>query len=168
MLSLFAVVLTACAGETGGRVTAVPLRGPITKVLRQAPASLSECRQSGVTFARPYWRAPYVECSSEVAGRKETIMVDADSVVTDLYSTETVPSAKRASAFASLIGELTSAFGPPHRCAPTKYEWKQGDSLHVVAQITAGSDVGPAAAGPWRVVEIIRLGPLDARTWACG
>jgi hypothetical protein len=109
-----------------------------------------------------------MECTSEVDGRRENITVDADSVVTDLYSSETVPSAERTTALAHVVRELTPIFGPPRACAPTKYEWKHGDSLHVVVQTTPLSDVGPDTSGPWRLVRVMRLGPLDARTWACG
>jgi hypothetical protein len=147
-------------------VLAPVAHGPLAVLMTQHGSAT--CSRSDRTYATPFWRPPYQTCRSAIADSTESAEIDADSVVVELYSTWTVPPAAQAGLFSQAEGELTSRFGSPQRCSPTKVEWRQGDSLDVVLQIAPVSQVGTEFdEGPYRMIRIARLGPIDPAVGGC-
>lgn len=159
-------LLLACSAERKASVLAPVPHGPLAALMTQH--GTANCSRSDRTYATPFWRPPYQSCGSTSADSTESAEIDADSVVVELHSTWTVTPAAKAAVFSQAEGELTSRFGSPRRCSPTKVEWRQGDSLDMVLQIAPVSQVGTELdEGPYRMTRIARLGPLDPVLWGC-
>lgn len=157
-------LLLACSAER--KPLAPVVHGPLASLMTQH--STATCGASDRTYATIFWRPPYQSCRSAIADSTESAEIDSDSVVVELHSTWTVTPAVQASVFSQAEGELTSRFGTARRCSPTKVEWRQGDSLHVVLQIAPVSQVGTEFdEGPYRMTRMARLGPLDPEIWGC-
>jgi hypothetical protein len=126
------------------------------------------CGKSGRMYDGVFWHPPYQTCTSALGDSTESAEIDSDSVVVELSSTWTLTPAAQAGAFSQAQSELTSQFGSPTQCSPTKVEWRQGDSLDVVLWIAPASQVGTEFdEGPYRMTRIARLGPLDAAVGGC-
>ncbi|MBC7674235.1 MAG: hypothetical protein H7247_17590 [Polaromonas sp.] len=160
------IILVACSGKRAKAPPTASPHGPLAVLMTQHSAAT--CGMSARTYAATYWRAPYQTCSSTIADSSESAEIDADSVVVELYNTWTVAPAAQAGLFSQAEGELTSQFGSPRQCSPSKVEWRQGDSLHMVLQIAPVSQTGTEFdAGPYRMTRMARLGPLDPGVWGC-
>ena len=158
-------LLLACSGEHKVARVSAP-HGPLAALMTQHSAAT--CGVSTRTYDAIFWHPPYQTCSSTIADATESAEIDADSVVVELYNTWTVTPDAQANLFSQAEGELTSRFGSPTRCSPTKVEWRQGDSLHMVLEIAPVSEVGTEFdKGPYRMTRMARLGPLDPATWGC-
>ena len=167
LLAIFAVaILVACSGRrTKAPHTAGP-HGPLATLMTQHASAT--CGMSARTYATTFWRPPYQTCSSTLGDSTESAEIDADSVVVELTNTWTVAPTAQASLYSQAEGELTSQFGTPQRCSPSRVEWRQGDSLQIVLQIAAVSQTGTEFdAGPYRMTRMARLGPLDPAVWGC-
>ena len=169
-MRLFAILsiglLGACSGKHPKAASAGGPHGPLATLMTQHASA--SCGMSARTYATTFWRPPYQTCSSTIADSSESAEIDADSVVVELYNTWTVAPTAQAGLFSQAEGGLTSQFGSPKQCSPTKVEWRQGDTLDMVLQVAPVSQTGTEFdAGPYRITRIARLGPLDAATWGC-
>lgn len=159
-------LLLACSAERKASVLIPVPHGPLAAIMTHH--GTATCGRSDRTYATTFWRPPYQSCLSEIGDSTESAEIDSDSVVVELYSTWTVTPAAATGVFTQAEGELTSRFGSPHRCSPTKVEWRQGDSLDMVLQIAPVSQVGTEFdEGPYRMTRMARLGPLDPVLWGC-
>ena len=159
-------LLLACSGKRAKAPPTAAPHGPLAVLMTQHNAAT--CGMSARTYAATFWRAPDQTCSFPLADSSESAEIDADSVVVELYNTWTVAPAAQAGLFSQAEGELTSQFGSPRQCSPSKVEWRQGDSLHMVLQIAPVSQTGTEFdAGPYRMTRMARLGPLDPGVWGC-
>lgn len=168
LLAIFSVgiILAACSGKRAKVPHSAAPRGPLAALMTQHSAAT--CGMSARTYAATFWRAPYQTCSSTIADSSESAEIDADSVVVELTNTWTVAPAAQAGVFSQAESELASQFGSPKQCSPSKVEWRQGDSLHMVLQIAPVSQTGTEFdAGPYRMTRMARLGPLDPGVWGC-
>ena len=160
------IILAACSGKRAKAPHTAGPHGPLATLMTQH--SGATCGMSARTYASTFWRPPYQTCSSTIADSSESAEIDADSVVVELSNTWTVALAAQANLFAQAEGELASQFGSPKQCSPSKVEWRQGDSLHIVLQIAPVSQTGTEFdAGPYRMTRMARLGPLDPGVWGC-
>ena len=151
------IILVACSGKRTKAPHAAAPHGPLAVLMTQHSAAT--CGMSARTYAATFWRAPYQTCSSTIADSSESAEIDADSVVVELYNTWTVAPTAQAGLFSQAEGELTSQFGSPRQCSPSKVEWRQGNSLHMVLQIAPVSQTGTEFdAGPYRMTRMARLG----------
>lgn len=159
-------ILVACSGKPDKPAHAMSPHGPLAALMTQHASA--SCGMSARTYATKFWSPPYQTCASTIADSSESAEIDADSVVVELVNTWTVAPTAQASLFSQAEGDLASQFGSPRQCSPTKVEWRQGDSLHMVLQIAPVSQTGTEFdAGPYRMTRIARLGPLDAAIWGC-
>ena len=159
-------LLLACSGKKTKSAHAPSPNGPLAALMTQH--AVATCGMSARSYATTFWRAPYQTCSSTIADSSESAELDADSVVVELTNTWTVGPTAQAGLFSQAEGELTSQFGSPQRCSPSKSEWRRGDSLDLVLQIAPVSQTGTEFdAGPYRMTRIARLGPLDAAVGGC-
>ena len=159
-------VLVACSSKHEKPAHATSPHGPLAALMTQHASAT--CGMSARTYATKFWSPPYQTCSSTIADSSESAEIDADSMVVELVNTWTVAPTAQAGLFSQAEGELASQFGSPRQCSPTKVEWRQGDSLHMVLQIAPVSQTGTEFdAGPYRMTRIARLGPLDAAVWGC-
>ena len=158
-------LLVACSAERKPDVASAP-HGPLAALMTQHAAAT--CGKSTRTYETIFWHPPYQTCNATVGDATETAEIDSDSVVVELYNTWTVGPDAQANLFSQAEGELTSRFGSPTRCSPTKLAWSESDSVHMVLQIAPVSDVGTEFdKGPYRMTRMARLGPLDPATWGC-
>ena len=100
LLLLAAAVLVAACGRDGARAAALHLRGRLVPFVEHPPATLASCDSVGREYSRPFWRAPYRACGSDREGARERLEIDADSVVTEVYSMWEVPHDQRDRRFA--------------------------------------------------------------------
>jgi hypothetical protein len=126
------------------------------------------CERSTRTYPTTFFRPPYQACGSGDADSTESAEIDADSVVVELYNTWALTPANHASALSQAESDVTRQIGESHQCSANKFEWRKGDTLHIVLQVKPVSDVGTEFdEGPWRMTRIARLGPLDPGKWGC-
>ncbi len=159
-------VLLACSTERKASRVAHAPHGPLAALMTQH--NTATCGVSGRTYATKFWQPPYQTCQSTNADSTESAEIDADSVVVELYNSWTVTPAVQAGVFSQAVDELTSRFGTPQSCSPTRMQWRSGDSLHIALQIAPISQVGTELdEGPYRLTRVARLGPLDPAEWGC-
>jgi hypothetical protein len=139
------------------------LHGPLAALIPSSRLSLP-CDSVARQYTVPFWRAPYRSCPDGLGGRFE---VDADSVVTEVYATWSVPAGERTVAFAAAESVLAARFGPGVRCGPTFMNWRTSDSARVVLLMQPTTDVGGPETDrrPWQITRIARLGPLLDAFW---
>ena len=163
---LSAAALAACSGKHDKPARAASPHGPLAALMTQHASA--SCGMSARTYATKFWNPPYQTCSSTIADSSESAEIDADSVVVELSNTWTVAPAAQAGLFSQAEGELTSRFGSPRQCSPSKVEWRLGDTLDLVLQIGPVSQTGTEFdEGPYRMTRMARLGPLDAAVGGC-
>jgi hypothetical protein len=167
LLLTFVVVLALVACKGDHKPAAIPVpHGPLAALMTQHATAV--CQRSTRTYPTAFFHPPYQACGSSDDASTENAEIDADSVVVELYNTWALTPANHAGAFSQAESDVTRQFGSSRQCSPTKVEWRQGDTLHIVLQVKPVSDVGTEFdEGPWRMTRIARLGPLDPGKWGC-
>lgn len=166
--SLPVALLIAGCGQERADGSTVALHGPLVPLLSQPPATLASCREKPISYASPFWRAPYRICDTDAGALAEAIELDADTVAVQVYSTWQVSRGARDAQFTKLATATEKVLGPGRRCSARKVEWRHGDSLHAILQVVPEGDVGDLELSPsWRITRLARLGPLDSQTWGC-
>ena len=160
------VLLVGCGRDKPAPAAPTAPRGPLAPLMTQHGTAV--CGPSDRSYATPFWRPPYTQCRTPVADTMETVEIDADSMVIEVYDSWTLTPAAHAAAYSQAEADLTARFGIPRRCSDTRAEWRQGDTLDVALQVRPASEVGTEFdEGPWRLTRIARLGPLDPADWGC-
>jgi hypothetical protein len=167
-------VLAACSAPE--RQSPLALKGLLRALLDRVPASLTACAPNHRTYDRPFWRAPYRDCTDSVAGGWQNFELDADSVVMDLARTWTVPPFEQRARWDREANRLTRLFGLPVRsnnrppdsslsASPLLRSycvaWHGPDSVEVTLYLEPDTDVGPPREdAPWQLRRYARHGPL--------
>lgn len=159
------LALAACSREHAASAPAV-VHGPLAPLMSQH--ATASCGMSPRTYATIFWHPPYQACLTKSADSTEAAEIDSDSLVVELYNTWELTPASHAAAFSAVEADLAHRFGNPHQCGANTMEWRQGDTLHIVLQAKPASEVGSEFdEGPWRMIRLARLGPLDPAEWGC-
>ena len=143
------------------------LRGPLLKHASWLPTLPASCSAISRTYAVPFHVAPYRSCRHQDGPRFTNVEIDTEGTVVDVYEIATISSTGRQAAFDSVAATLSEHLGKPTLCAPTALWWDARDSVQAALRLAPTGDAWPEAeAREWRLVKIVRYGPL-ADTFTC-